>query len=121
MYDESIFDEVNGEKAMLRLEAENAVKTFETKSGICQNFARLLTAMCRAVGIPTRCVTGVAAFNGVTQDAVNSGHEWNEVYIDGEWHLVDATWGLVSTIGKHRDPYTPEDELNWYVPRKYEY
>ncbi len=115
VYDETIYDEEIGDERMAKAASDTALETFESKSGICQDFARLLIAMTRAVGIPSTGVSGVAGFGGVVENPENAGHEWNRVYVDGEWHTVDATWGLVSSIGEHRDPYVEGEELNYYT------
>ena len=52
--------------------------TYETKTGVCFDFANIYAAMCRSVGIPA-----------VTADTLT--HTWNLIYIDGEWHEVDMT------------------------------
>ena len=61
----------------------------KTKSGDCTEFMYLFSALARANGIPTRNLAGfVASENKVLRAA--DYHNWNEVYIDGEWYLVDA-------------------------------
>jgi len=68
-----------------------AVPAFAERSGICFDIASLYAAMCRAVNVPVRLVTG---------DALGDGgwvsHAWNEVYDaeKGRWLPVDATFGL---------------------------
>ena len=62
----------------------NPYKTITNKSGICFDYASLLATMLRYVDVPTRLVKGYS-------NHVNSYHAWNEVYIDGEWHIVDST------------------------------
>ncbi len=61
-----------------------AEDTLEIKKGVCYDFSSLFAAMTRSVGIPTKLVKGYA-------DGVNGYHAWNEVNIDGEWIVVDAT------------------------------
>lgn len=58
--------------------------TFDTKKGICYDFAVLYAAMCRSQGIPCKVVSGYA-------DAVEGYHAWNEVYFDGAYHVVDTS------------------------------
>ena len=74
-------------------------KTLERKSGICFDFAALVCCMLRAQGIPTKLVIGYAD---------HAYHAWNQVYVDGEWQLIDTTAKITGTkVGR----YTPE---RWY-------
>ena len=67
---------------------------YETKKGICYDYASMLAAMLRAVGIPAKLVMGYVAPNNVY-------HAWNEVYIEGEgWvvkqvHFAGEEWKLM--------------------------
>lgn len=66
-----------------------AIPTFNTRTGICFDFASLYVAMCRANNIKVRLVTG-EGFNGVSWVS----HAWNMVYIPemGKWINVDTTF-----------------------------
>jgi hypothetical protein len=66
-----------------------AISAFEERKGICFDYACLYVAMCRAVGLNVRLITG-DGFNGVSWVS----HAWNQVYISEEakWINVDATF-----------------------------
>jgi hypothetical protein len=66
-----------------------AVPTYQTKQGICFDYACLYVAMARANGLKVRIMTG-EGFNGVSWVS----HAWNEVYIPEEdkWYKVDPTF-----------------------------
>jgi hypothetical protein len=66
-----------------------AVPAFEENSGICFDYSCLYVAMCRAVGLKVRLVTG-EGFNGASWVS----HAWNQVYISEEdkWVNVDTTF-----------------------------
>ena len=66
-----------------------AIPTFNSKSGICFDYASLLAAMCKANNIKVKIITG-QGFNG--NNWVN--HAWNQVYIEEEntWINVDSTF-----------------------------
>lgn len=68
-----------------------AVDTFVSRSGVCRDYAHLLAAFARAGGIPARCVSAYAA-----ELDPPDFHAVVEVWLDGGWHLVDAT-GLAPT------------------------
>ncbi len=52
---------------------------------ICTDFAVLNAAMLRSIGIPTTLVKGYS-------DKANGYHAWNEVYVDGEWRIMDVSY-----------------------------
>jgi transglutaminase-like putative cysteine protease len=66
--------------------ATTAVDAFVKRQGVCRDFAHLLASFARAAGIPARLVS-VYAWNLAPPDF----HAVVEVWLDGEWHLVDAT------------------------------
>ncbi|WP_410217278.1 transglutaminase-like domain-containing protein [Paracoccus sp. (in: a-proteobacteria)] len=63
-----------------------AADTFLDRRGVCRDYAHLLITLCRASQIPAR-IASVYAPSVEPQDF----HAVAEVYLSGEWHLVDAT------------------------------
>lgn len=63
-----------------------ALDTFASRAGVCRDFAHLLVTLARAGGIPARCVAAYAP--GVDPPDF---HAVAELWLDGGWHLVDAT------------------------------
>lgn len=63
-----------------------ALDTFVERRGVCRDFAHVLITMVRAGGIPARAAS-VYALGVTPQDF----HAVAEVFLGGEWHLVDAT------------------------------
>lgn len=63
-----------------------ATDTFNRRAGVCRDYAHVLITFARAAGIPARFVS-VYAPDVTPQDF----HAVAEVYLDGTWHLVDAT------------------------------
>ncbi|PJI85393.1 transglutaminase superfamily protein [Yoonia maricola] len=66
--------------------ATTATDSFHAMAGVCRDYAHVLIAMARAVGIPAR-MASVYAPNVKPQDF----HAVVEVYLEGAWHLVDPT------------------------------
>jgi len=69
---------------------------FSRRSGTCEHFASALTLMLRAVGVPSRMVTGFASaeWNPIGEYyavRLRSAHAWTEAWIDGRWVTLDAT------------------------------
>ncbi|ASW42593.1 transglutaminase-like domain-containing protein [Clostridium isatidis] len=66
-----------------------AIEAFNTRKGICFDYACLFTAMARATNLRSRIITGEA------YDGINFGpHAWNQVYLEDEgiWINVDPTF-----------------------------
>ena len=63
-----------------------ALDTFGSRAGVCRDFAHLLVTLARAGDIPARCVSAYAP--GVDPPDF---HAVAELWLDGAWHLVDAT------------------------------
>ncbi len=59
-------------------------ETLKTGRGTCYDFSSLFAAMLRSQGIPTKLVMGYAR-------GVNGYHAWNEVYLEGQWQVIDVT------------------------------
>ena len=70
-----------------------AVVAFNKGKGICFDFSSLYIAMCRAVGLKVRMITGLA-YSGLSW----GDHAWNQVFIPEEnrWIDVDTTFGSIA-------------------------
>ncbi|MBD2868083.1 transglutaminase domain-containing protein [Paenibacillus arenilitoris] len=70
---------------------QTPAETFETRTGVCIDVARLYAVMARSAGLEVRVVTGM----GADGRGGYGPHAWNEVQI-GEgaenWIPLDATW-----------------------------
>jgi transglutaminase-like putative cysteine protease len=64
----------------------SASQSFQLRAGVCRDFAHVLIAMARAVGVPARIVSAYAP-DVSPQDF----HAVAEVYLENRWHLVDPT------------------------------
>jgi transglutaminase-like putative cysteine protease len=64
----------------------NALQILDQMRGDCSEHSLLTAALARAVGVPSRMVTGLAAI----RDHVYY-HAWVEVYV-GEWVELDPSW-----------------------------
>lgn len=90
-YDMDVLNTGNFEKT-------DALGTLEDKRSVCQGYASLMTALIRAAKIPCAMVhgyaIGITKKGGWTDTSLTdtSNHAWNEVYLDGRWIIIDATW-----------------------------
>ncbi|SDC51426.1 Transglutaminase-like enzyme, putative cysteine protease [Sphingomonas sp. YR710] len=79
-----------------------ALDTFVKRQGICRDYAHVMITLVRAAGIPAR-MASVYALGVEPQDF----HAVAEVFLGGEWHLIDATGmareGAMAKIGVGRD------------------
>ncbi|WP_141502786.1 transglutaminase family protein [Paenibacillus luteus] len=68
---------------------------FLSKRGVCQDFAHLMIASCRAFGIPSRYVSGyhfVGDLQGGSADFEQASHAWVEAFVPGlGWCSFDPT------------------------------
>ncbi len=60
------------------------------KKGDCTEFTYLFVALCRAAGIPARCIGGyICRGNAVLKPG--DYHNWAEFYLDGKWQTADPS------------------------------
>ncbi len=87
--------------------ATPASRAYEQRTGVCQDFAQVMLAICRAAGLPARYVSGHMAGEGQM-------HAWVEVFHAPDaggpsaWHPLDPTHnrpasGAYITIAVGRD------------------
>lgn len=74
---------------------------FNDKKGICYDYAAILAAALRSQNIPSRLVMGYTPL-------VSGYHAWNEIWIDGKWVTVDATYDAAVVEAGY--DYTPEKD-----------
>ena len=77
---------------------KGALAGLQARAGVCEEFASLFVATCRASGIPARIVNGYAsdarelAQDDNPVDLQGRRHQWAEFYLDGKgWIPVDPT------------------------------
>lgn len=70
-----------------------------TKKAVCEGYANLVAALLRSQNIPCRIQSGYALgidtnqeWNSTNISTSEGNHAWNEVYVNGKWIIVDATW-----------------------------
>ena len=84
----------------------SAVDTLVDQVGVCRDFAHLMIALCRAVNVPARYVTGID-YGALPSMGPPDFHAYVEVFLGSRWYLFDPTgtspaMGLVR-IGTGRD------------------
>lgn len=83
---------------------QEAAQVFRNKKGICEGYSNLFKAFCDLSSIKCFVVGGHCREFG---RYVPEGHAWNTVFIDGEWHLIDVTWGagVLNESGKYEKSF----------------
>lgn len=78
---------------------KGALSAIKTGRGVCEDYASLFAALCRASGIPARVIGGYRLEEDIEslkqeewREIEKSGHAWAEFYIEGEgWIPVEPT------------------------------
>jgi len=71
----------------------SAAQIIERGYGVCRDFAHCTIALCRALNIPARYVTGhLPDIGHVDPGSPMDFHAYSEVYLGGQWHVFDARY-----------------------------
>jgi hypothetical protein len=93
----------DADSLLKRQVGDNSPETvLKTRKGVCQGYAGLIERLCQEAGLEVTQIRGFAMGYGTlpTDKAGESNHRWNAVKIDGQWRLIDATWGAGYLSGK---------------------
>jgi len=77
-------------------EPPDAENVLATRRAVCAGYAKLFAALAEAAGLETVVIHGDAKGIGPPAAIDADGllnHDWNAVRIEGQWHLLDCTWG----------------------------
>lgn len=73
-------------------------EVFQRREGVCKDYCKLFSEMCRIAGIRVKTLNGFAkgydyrpGHQFVPGEDVT--HAWNAVFIFGAWRFIDTTWG----------------------------
>jgi transglutaminase-like putative cysteine protease len=75
----------------------SAVDTLVEQVGVCRDFTHLMIAMCRALNIPARFVTGID-YGSDPSFGPTDFHAYVETFLGGRWYLFDPT-GMTVPMG----------------------
>jgi transglutaminase-like putative cysteine protease len=75
----------------------SAVDTLIERVGVCRDFAHLMIALCRAINIPARFVSGID-YGSDPAFGPTDFHAYVETYLSGRWYLFDAS-GMALPMG----------------------
>lgn len=104
---QAIFEFVNTQmKYVTTSSASNsgALAALKSMQGVCEEFATLFVALCRAQEIPARAVAGYKIENPYSNNVNLIDHVWAEIYLDDYgWLPVEPT--IEYTVNGSRLPY----------------
>jgi transglutaminase/protease-like cytokinesis protein 3 len=72
----------------------NKEDAFKTRRAVCDGYAGLFKRLGEAAGLEVEDISGYSkgySYTVAQTDTIN--HAWNAVKIDGQWQLLDSTWG----------------------------
>ncbi|GAB2702211.1 hypothetical protein GCM10027037_29650 [Mucilaginibacter koreensis] len=96
-------------------------KALNTGKAVCEGYALLFKRMCRIAGIEAEMVTGYTRTQfyeiGTPGDL---DHAWNAVWLNGTYHLLDATWAAGGCAkdddGRLKEFHKHYNEYYWLTP-----
>jgi exonuclease VII small subunit len=110
-YDQRAYD------AGKAISSQGVAEIWKSHVAVCEGYANLFNAMCRAVGIESRMIKGyVRDFTG--KELTFPNHAWNSVMISGKWQLVDVTW---ASINNDANTIANEELTDLYSKHKLNY
>lgn len=75
---------------------QDSEQILDSKTAVCDGYAGLLSALGTAVGLEVTQIIGYSkGYDYVVGSSFHErpNHAWNAVKIEGQWHLLDPTWG----------------------------
>lgn len=100
----------------------------ESRSSVCAGYSSLFEALGKEAGLEVASIDGYAkgfAYEPGDKIPSETNHAWNAIKINGEWKLVDCTWGAGSvdydhSFKKEFEPYyfftKPEEFIYRHLP-----
>jgi transglutaminase/protease-like cytokinesis protein 3 len=100
-HDDGIASEDDSLPGLRSLDERVARIVLKRKQTVCAGYARLFKALCDFAGIKSEIITGYAKTNMSALKQFKCNHNWNAVFIDSNWYLLDVTWasGYLSFSG----------------------
>jgi hypothetical protein len=94
--------------------------TLKRRKGVCAGYSNLYQSLARAAGLEVATISGhgkgYSYRPGDTR--LDTNHDWNALRIDGEWLLLDATWGA-GFLGEDRRFEKAFDDFWFLTPPRF--
>lgn len=72
---------------------EKPATVLKRRLAVCAGFSALFESLAKEIGLEVQVISGYAKGYGNERHVAKINHDWNAVQIDGEWKLIDVTWG----------------------------
>lgn len=78
-----------------KIEDQIIYRSFRRKMAVCEGYSVLYTHLAKLVGLNSEVIKGASktVLTDIGIKRIVENHDWNAVQIDGNWRLVDVTWG----------------------------
>lgn len=88
----------------------------QRRDAVCAGYSELFHEMAEAVGLESKILSGYTRKDDYDPQRkfTGSDHAWNAVKIDGEWQLLDATWGAGS-VDDQTQKFTRGPQDGWFM------
>lgn len=92
-----------------------AAQVLQSRSAKCDGYARLFNSLCNFAGLKSAVIVGFARADLSRSPVFRCNHTWNAVQINGEWKLIDVTWGSGYTSYRG-DAFVKRLDENYFLP-----
>ena len=92
-----------------KIKEDLALKTLKSKKAVCEGYATLFKLLCDLTSIECEIIRGSSKTlnRDIGKLPKITDHAWNAVKINGDWKLIDATWGA-GYINANRGNYVQD-------------
>lgn len=72
---------------------QSALAVLKSRKAVCEGYSNLFAALGKAAGLEVVKVSGQGKGVGYAAGKKTENHAWNAVRVQGQWRLIDSTWG----------------------------
>ncbi len=99
-----------------KLEAKELSKVLKKKVGVARHYSLLISELCKYADVRCEIIKGKSKMNPKKVTGLGQEHEWNAVFIDDGWHLVDAVLGAGYVV--NNEDFIAYFDGNYFAPNK---
>lgn len=93
-----------------RVPPQTPQATFQNKLAVCSGYARLYQELADLAGLQCVSIGGMAkgfGFDPSKPQVKAINHEWNAIYVENEWRMIESTWGAGYIDTEFHFKFTP--------------
>jgi hypothetical protein len=77
------------------VQSMSSAEVLQKRVGVCGGFSALFEELATQAGLEVKSIAGYAKSYGTVQGThfEKPNHAWNAIKVDGEWRMIDVTWG----------------------------